>query len=212
MVMNTTIKSILGRSSTRSFNPLEISEKVLNNILKCAQWAPSGLNQQPWHFIIIRKKETIGDFVSVVDNCFDDFRASFTQEASVLKKLDNYRKYLSVASASVLICVLGRPYKSYLADVIKASSSCLKRSQKNVDPGQLSIGAAIQNILVSAESFGLGSCWMTGPLIFQKDLERFLRVKHPWNLVSLIPIGGKRQSSKQKRNRLPLEEVCEFWD
>lgn len=210
--MNPAIKSILDRCSTRSFNPVEISEKVLNNIMKCAQWAPSGLNQQPWRFIVIRNKETIGDLVSVIDNCFDDFRDSFTQELSILKTLDNYKKYLSVASASVLICVLGRPYKPYLTDVIKASSSRIKISQKNIDSGQLSIGAAIQNILVSAESLGLGTCWMTGPLIFQKDLERFLRVKYPWNLVSLIPIGGKQQSSKKKRNRLPLEEVCEFWD
>ncbi len=210
--MNTAIEVILSRRSTRLFESIEISDKAVNSILECARWAPSGLNQQPWRFVVIRNKKNIEAFVAVIENCFRSYRDSFPQKKTVLKRLDNYRKYISITSASMLICVLGKPYESYLAKLAKDSGVSVGMRQQNVDSGQLSIGGAIQNILIAVESLGLGACWMTGPLIFQKDLEQFLGVRQPWNLVSIVPIGGKQIFFKRKRTRLPLEEVCVFWD
>ncbi|MCD4806329.1 MAG: nitroreductase [Methanococcoides sp.] len=57
--MSTTIETILNRRSVREYTDETISEKDINTILDCARWAPSGLNNQPWKFIVIQDENTI---------------------------------------------------------------------------------------------------------------------------------------------------------
>ncbi|ABE51672.1 nitroreductase family protein [Methanococcoides burtonii] len=59
--MSTTIETILSRRSVREYTDEPVSEKDINTILDCARWAPSGLNNQPWKFIVIQDENTIKD-------------------------------------------------------------------------------------------------------------------------------------------------------
>jgi len=40
-------------------------------ILDAARWAPSAGNSQPWHFVVVRKKETIEAMVKAVRDSLD---------------------------------------------------------------------------------------------------------------------------------------------
>ncbi len=53
------IDTILKRRSVREFTDSPVSTEDINSILNAGRWAPSGLNNQPWRFIVIRKKDTI---------------------------------------------------------------------------------------------------------------------------------------------------------
>ncbi|MHA1143315.1 MAG: nitroreductase family protein [Candidatus Helarchaeota archaeon] len=46
------------RKSVRKFTDQDVSDEDLNAVLEAARLAPSGTNKQPWHFIIIKNKET----------------------------------------------------------------------------------------------------------------------------------------------------------
>jgi nitroreductase len=46
------------RRSIRKFTPQDIEDSQLNQILEAGTWAPSGLNNQPWKFSIIKDPET----------------------------------------------------------------------------------------------------------------------------------------------------------
>ncbi|NPE27899.1 nitroreductase family protein [Methanococcoides sp. SA1] len=59
--MSTTIETILNRRSVREYTDEKVSEKDINTILDCARWAPSGLNNQPWKFIIVQDENTINN-------------------------------------------------------------------------------------------------------------------------------------------------------
>ena len=48
------IEFITSRKSVRKFVHEEISKETLENILECGRWAPSGLNNQPWHVCIVQ--------------------------------------------------------------------------------------------------------------------------------------------------------------
>ncbi len=50
-----TLKLIMTRRSIRHFEETDISEELLENILEAGRWAPSGLNNQPWRFAVIRE-------------------------------------------------------------------------------------------------------------------------------------------------------------
>ena len=57
--MPETIETILSRRSIRQFKEEAVEDKDIKTILETARWAPSGLNNQPWKFIVIKNKETM---------------------------------------------------------------------------------------------------------------------------------------------------------
>jgi nitroreductase len=49
-----TIECILNRRSVRDFKKEDIPEDLVSKVLEAGTWAPSGLNNQPWRFIVVR--------------------------------------------------------------------------------------------------------------------------------------------------------------
>lgn len=45
---------IRSRRSIRKYNKEPVADIKINEILEAARWAPSGLNNQPWRFVIIK--------------------------------------------------------------------------------------------------------------------------------------------------------------
>ena len=52
-----TIEAILTRRSIRRYTNEKIPEDLINLLLKAAMYAPSARDYQPWHFIVITKRE-----------------------------------------------------------------------------------------------------------------------------------------------------------
>lgn len=44
----------------RSYDETPVSDEDLHELLEVARWSGSGLNSQPWHFIVIRDKDVLG--------------------------------------------------------------------------------------------------------------------------------------------------------
>jgi len=47
---------IRSRRSIRKYKPEPVTDLVINEILEAGRWAPSGLNNQPWRFVVIKDK------------------------------------------------------------------------------------------------------------------------------------------------------------
>ena len=45
------------RRSIRKFTEEPVSDKVIDRIIEAGTWAPSGLNNQPWKFAVIRDRD-----------------------------------------------------------------------------------------------------------------------------------------------------------
>jgi nitroreductase len=57
--MTETTEFIKSRASIRKFTKQSIPREVLEDILECGRWAPSGLNNQPWFFISVTNLDTL---------------------------------------------------------------------------------------------------------------------------------------------------------
>lgn len=57
--MNETIKSILGRRSVKEYRPEQIKAEELEMIILAGRYAPSGMNRQPWLFVVIQNKDEL---------------------------------------------------------------------------------------------------------------------------------------------------------
>jgi nitroreductase len=54
--------------SIRRFKPDSIPDEYIDKIVEVARWAPSGFNQQPWEFVVVRKPELrkkIAEYTSI---------------------------------------------------------------------------------------------------------------------------------------------------
>lgn len=52
------MQEIFNRRSVRSFSDRPIEAEKTETLLRAAMQAPSAANQQPWHFILVRERET----------------------------------------------------------------------------------------------------------------------------------------------------------
>jgi nitroreductase len=53
------LKGLKSRRSVRQFTDRPVSDRDLKEILSAGMWAPSGLNNQPWRFVIVRDREVM---------------------------------------------------------------------------------------------------------------------------------------------------------
>lgn len=61
-----TLQAIINRRSIRKYKLLKIEEEKINALLKAAMYAPSAMNLQPWHFIVINSEELIAETIKSV--------------------------------------------------------------------------------------------------------------------------------------------------
>ena len=54
------------RRSIRKYKNHNISDEEIKEIITCAMYAPSAFDYQPWHFMVINKKEIFNDIFKVV--------------------------------------------------------------------------------------------------------------------------------------------------
>ena len=54
------IENIMTRTSIRQYKDQPVEQEKVDILLKAAMAAPSAVNLQPWHFIVITDKQTIG--------------------------------------------------------------------------------------------------------------------------------------------------------
>jgi len=60
----TIIDTIKSRRSVRDFTDAPVSKDDINTILDAGRWAPSGLNNQPWRYIVVQDRGTIGEMAT----------------------------------------------------------------------------------------------------------------------------------------------------
>lgn len=130
--MNEVIENIKKRRSIRKYLPEQIKEAELNEIIEAGMYAPSAHNDQSWHFTVIQNKELI-DLISVKTK-----ESMANSEVEWISKMGKNEKLHVFYNAPTVIIVSGRD--GAYSPLIDCS-------------------AATQNMILTAESLNIGSCW-----------------------------------------------------
>lgn len=131
--MNATIESIKNRRSIRVFQQEQLKEHELQAIIEAGLFAPSAMNDQPWHITVVQNQEILSSIN--------------TDAKTVLAthKNDYLRKFGTNEALNIL-------YHAPTAIIISAVTGS---SYASID-----CAALTQNMLVAAESLNIGSCWV----------------------------------------------------
>jgi len=66
--MNEKLEFIFSRRSIRKYKDKEISDDIINELLKAGMSAPSAMNKDPWHFIVVKKRERLDEIAEALPN------------------------------------------------------------------------------------------------------------------------------------------------
>jgi nitroreductase len=188
----------------RRFTDRPVETALLARCLEAATWAPSGGNQQPWHFVALTSPESRAAMavgaqrsLAVIQDVYKMQRPSPDDESP---RARNNRATFALHDgaanipAAVLFCVKDQP-----------------------NTPQLMLGASIfpamQNFLLAARSEGLGTCvtgWQHGG---EAEIRAAVGVPSEWYLASLVVVGWPAGHHGPVRRR-PLPQVAslDHWD
>jgi nitroreductase len=168
------IEAIHNRRAVRQYRPDPVSRETICAILDAAYHAPSALNRQQWEFIVVR-----GDTIREMGESYHSTIAEYVRnwDASPMRDFisrDGFIRFARTYGGAPVVIVVLTPVDP-LPSFRKANLE--------------SASAAMENLLLAATSFGLGTCWMTGPLRDEAALRRILAIPEDREIVAITPLG-----------------------
>jgi len=171
---------VQSRRSIRRFLPEPVDREKILACLEAARLAPSAENAQTWRFVVIDDPELKEKFG----------RAAFSGIYSMTK---------FAVQAPVLVLILAK---------LDIKANRLGRQIQGIPFFLLDIGIAGEHIVLQAEEWGLGTCWIGWFNI--RAARKFFRIPRRYKIVSLIAMGTPGSRPPKERARKPLDEISWF--
>lgn len=198
------IGALLGRRSVRRYLAREVPERAVDRVIEAARWAPSPHGRQPWRFAIVTQEDTK---MRLAEAMGEEWRTNLEmdgQSAEVVKRrLEGSRKRLLNAPVLLLLCL-------YLEDLDIYPDA--ERQQGETTMAVQSLGAAAQNVLLTAYSLGLDAGWMCAPLFCPEKVTDALGLDPKLVPHALLTLGYAEGDPPKRRGRRPLEELVVYRD
>lgn len=194
------IKEIENRRSIRKYKRHEISKEIIEDIIYSATLAPSAKNRQPWKFIVYQGEEK-SKLVDVMHQGIKLEKIThklMSEWAFAIPDAENTVRVME--EAPCLIAVLNTNQKTPF-DSIEDE----KRIVEICD--SLSIGAAIENMILTATSYGLGTLWIANTCFAYNELIDFIETDS--QLTGIVAIGFANEAPA-KRPRKPVADIVEY--
>jgi len=187
-------QAINERRSIRRFKSDPVSTDIIRTIIDAGIKAPSGKNRQPWEFVVVTGDKR-AEMVRVMRKGIEASKArnigvgSAEYSANVMEQ------------APVTIFIFN-PNGTYPWE----RKSIERQIMETVDIQ--SVGAAIQNMILAAQSLGLGSLWICD--VFSAYGELCAWLKKDCQMVAALALGYVDENPPM-RPRKSIDEVTQWF-
>jgi len=172
--------TIRGRRSIRKYGKEDIADPVIEDILDLARHAPSSMNGQPWHFIVVREEEKKKRLVDIKNaHCPVEkqaFRSDFIRHASVV----------------IIVCVdKQESYDREIENGLLAAANILLGAHAR----------GLGSVYMSAHK-------VDEPAVAE-EIREALEIPGHMDPISLLPLGYPDESPEPKEMK-PLKEIISY--
>lgn len=188
------------RRSIRAFTPDPVPRDLLDRLVTAACLAPAPHHSRPWRFVVIDTAEAKADLARGMGEQWRvDLIADGVDPARIDELVEASRVKLTTAPASVLGCLTWDGLDRYPDET---------RQRAEHGMALLSLGAAIENLMLTAADVGLASCWVAAP-IFCPDAARVaLALPDDWSPAALVLVGRPSPDyTPRPRPPVPLDDL-----
>ncbi len=194
-------QAIKQRCSCRTYLPTAISDEQIYKIVESARLAPSSKNAQQWKFVCIKAKKESHDIADIMKNYY-------------LNNKDNEEAMKGAGSVYSTGLILDQCPAIIL---VFTDSERIDRTKVEDTSAVLSIGAAVEHMMLTATDMGLGCLWIADTYFVRDELadyildklkgtkyESFINVNN--RLLCAMAVGEAGEP-KYTRPRKSMEEI-----
>ena len=169
--------------------------------MEAATSAPNAGNRQQWRFLVIRDREAkrrLGEW----------YLQAWTETVSRIGEMGSTQPYRSGG-------VLGEQMENIPVLVLACIAAGSGYVTGKLDTRGASIYPAVQNLMLTARSMGLGTVITTMHTQFESEVKEFLGIPDEFDTAALIPIGYPARGVKfGEVSRGPMDDVVfqDRWD
>jgi coenzyme F420-0:L-glutamate ligase / coenzyme F420-1:gamma-L-glutamate ligase len=191
------------RRSIRAFTSDPVARATLDVLVEAACIAPAPHHSRPWRFVIIdgrQAKERLAHGMG------ERWRVDLEADGVPATRIDDllgasHRKIVG-APALVLGCLTWEGLDRYPDE---------RRRRAEWGMGLLSLGAAVENLMLAAADCGLASCWVAAPIFCPEEARDALALPQAWLPHALVMVGRSDASyTGRVRPPVPLDELRRF--
>lgn len=173
------LKLIKERTTIRKYINKPIPKKVIEKIIEAGRWGPSLLAPgfQPWRFAVITNKRIIKTVTELISKKSKESGVGVNVLLSLAARV--------IDGAAVIVLIYNsEPLKKF----INKYKVIYSKFEETIPKAELSaVSAAIQNMVLAAESLGIGSCWLDAPLFCEEEINKLFSIRD--ELVAVLTLG-----------------------
>ena len=201
------IEGLYSTPARRYLSKKPIPDEIIWNILDAAIRGPSGGNKQGWIWIVVKEQNTKKEIASWYLKSWNQTYGIRRKNISgMTDKEDNLglRNYLSAEHLAYHIQDAPVWIIPVLRDVAMS---------KNPRAGS-SIYGAIQNLMLAARGYGIGSTLTTLHTAHESHVKKLLKIPDDALTMALIPLGYPNRGKWSLPKRKAVKDVTywESWD
>jgi nitroreductase len=194
-------EAMLRRRSIRKYKRKQVPAHLIRRLLEVGRYAPSQGNCQPWKFVVIRDADMIQ---GMEDFCVESCRKLSSGLDYVNYPKGTFKHFVTRAKAKLF----GRLQPNMLHPVPVSALTAIAQGRfavfhraptvilplmdtRGVGTPEIDIGICGTNIVLAAQSLGLGTCWVGFSSFLNKSREWRARlgVEEPYEIVEAITVG-----------------------
>jgi nitroreductase len=193
---------VKARRSVRKFTNQKVGSEQIERLIEAACWAPSNHNRQGWKFIVFENNQEIR---KLAQQTREFVKKSLEHAHKLVANKAEELIYFSGAfdQASVLILAMHKKSPVIGKQILDLATSELASGEI------LSTAMACQNLLLAANTMGLGACVMTAPLLAGPVWKSLDNLPAGFEPTCLISIGHPAEIPETPR-RKKLEHIIEY--
>ena len=169
------------RRSIRAFTADPVDRGVLDTLVEAACVAPAPHHSRPWRFVVI---DTDDGKNALALGMGAQWRADLAADGTPAARIDDLvaasHAKITTAPALVLACLTWDGLDRYPDEA---------RQRAEWGMALLSLGAAVENLMLSATHAGLASCWVAAPIFCPEPARDALALPSEWLPHALVLVG-----------------------
>lgn len=184
-VENQVVKTIMERRSVRAYKPQPVGRDTMRIIVECGINAPNGMNAQPWEVRVVDSPAFIDGITAL------QLESMSEEQIERMKGQGEFRNMFRNAPTVVFI------------------------ANRSDGSGQLDCGLLGENMILAAQSMGIGSCCLGGPVAFVRseaaaEYLAALELPEDYQLLYAIGFGYPDESPEAKPRDAGKVRFVEF--
>jgi F420 biosynthesis protein FbiB-like protein len=194
---------IEARRSIRAFVDKAVPRADLDDLVEAACLAPAPHHSRPWRFVIVDTAAAKHAFAQGMGARWrEDLAGDEVAPARIDELVEASFAKLEGAPALVVGCLTDDGLDRYPDPA---------RQRAEYGMALLSLGAAVENLMLSAADRGLASCWVAAPIFCPEAARDALALPAEWLPHALVMVGYPDLTYVgRKRPPVPIDDLRRF--